>query len=448
MSRLRSTLVLLVILIGLGAYIYFVENKRSPSSEATTAKEKLFANVDSGKIEEVKIRAANGEVTTLKKTGDTWQVVEPVVVGADPSEIAALTSNIASLEIQRVVEENASDLKPYGLAEPRVDVAFRHAGDKDYRRLYIGEKTATGGDLYAKLATDKKVFLVSGFLDGTFNRTTFDLRDKTVLKVDRDKVDAVEIQTPDHNLRVAKVESDWKITEPYEARGDFSAVEGLVGQINTALMKSIAAQEASDLKQYGLDKPKATVTLGAGSAKATLLVGDSAASGDVYARDTSRAMVFTIDAALADGVKKGPDEFRQKSLFEFRPFNATRLDVVRAGTTIVFEKVKGTGKDAKEGWRLMGPAQKDVDGTKMDSMLSTISSLSAISFADAKTKTGLDSPVATLIVKFDDGKKQEKVSFGRSGSDVFAARDGESGAARLDATAFDGVIKAVDEISK
>ena len=54
-------------------------------------------------------------------------------------------------------------------------------------------------------------------------------------------------------------------------------------------------------------------------------------------------MVVTIDSALADDLKKGADEYRRKDLFEFRPYNATRVEITRNGQTIAFEKVKGQG---------------------------------------------------------------------------------------------------------
>ena len=51
-------------------------------------------------------------------------------------------------------------------------------------------------------------------------------------------------------------------------------------------------------------------------------------------------------------------------------------------------------------------------------------------------------------MKFDDGKKEERVTFGKVGNDVFASRPGEPGAAKADATDFNDVIKSLDEISK
>ena len=51
--------------------------------------------------------------------------------------------------------------------------------------------------MYARIDGAKKVFLVQSFLDSTFNRKPFDLRDKKVLNFDRDKVDRVEIADGD-----------------------------------------------------------------------------------------------------------------------------------------------------------------------------------------------------------------------------------------------------------
>jgi len=51
-------------------------------------------------------------------------------------------------------------------------------------------------------------------------------------------------------------------------------------------------------------------------------------------------------------------------------------------------------------------------------------------------------------VKYDDGKKEERVSFGQEGSDTYASRATEPGAAKVDTTDFNEVIKSLDELSK
>ena len=59
----------------------------------------------------------------------------------------------------------------------------------------------------------------------------------------------------------------------------------------------------------------------------------------------------------------------------------------------------------------------------------------------------LDAPALTVVAKFDEGKKEERVSFGKSGKDVYAATV-DSGAAKIDADRFTEAIKTLDELSK
>ena len=213
-------------------------------------------------------------------------------------------------------------------------------------------------------------------------------------------------------------------------------------------MKAISAADAADPKQYGFDKPEVTVSIGAGSSRATLVVGKAGEAGTFFARDESRPMVFTVESSLVDELKKPADTYRRKDLFEFRSFTANRIEITRGKDTVAFEKTKGPEKDAQEKWRQVLPAAKDVDATTVDTFLTRLSNLRAESFLapDDKTKTGLDAPAAVVVVKFDEGKKQERVAFGKVESDVFASRPGEPGTAKVPAFDFDEAMRGLDEI--
>jgi len=449
MRGLWSTLGLAVVLAGLGAYIYFVTLK-TPEADTGPKKEKVFAALEPDKIEELKVLSAAGDATTVKKQGAAWQVTQPIAAPAADSEVSGITSALGQLEITRVIDENPANLNDYGLSNPRIEIDFKASGDKDYRKLFVGEKSPTGGDLFARRNDDKKVFLIPAFQETTFNKTTFDLREKSVLKFDREKVDGLDVDAGGKQLVIAKDGGDWKITKPVQTRADFGSVEGLVGRLQTVQMKSIASDNATpaDLKKYGLDKPAVTVNLNAGSAKATLLIGGKAADNTVYARDTSKPAVVTLESALVDELKKSADEYRRKDIFEFRPFNADRVELTRNGQTAVFEKVKGQGDNAQDKWRRVSPTAGDLDKEKIDGLLSKLSNMRATSFAESTAKTGLDKPALTVSVKFDEGKKEEKAAFGQAGSDVYVARPTEAGAAKVDAADFNEAIKSLDELSK
>lgn len=437
MKGLRSFLVLLVVAAGLGAFLYF-DSKREPAS--SSKQDKVFAGLEADEIEQVTVTSVAGEQTTVQKQGSAWQITAPAAVAADEAELSGLTSSLASLEVQRVVDEQATDFKQYGLDPAKLRVTFK-AGGKEHT-VMLGDKTPTGGDMYARLPGTPRVFLVSSFLEATFNKTTFDLRDKTILKVDREKVERVEIQSGDRVTTFAKQGPDWRITAPIQARADFGAVEGIVGRLNTSPMKSIEAAEAkspADLAKYGLDKPAATVRVVSGSSEAGLALGKAAGEGTVYARDLSRPLVFTIESGLADELKKPADEFRIKDLFDARAFNTTRIEVTRQGQTLAFEK-------DKDAWKQVTPAARQADAAKVEALLTALTNTRATGFESKLAATGLDTPEIVATVKFEDGKKEEKVTFARKGADAFARREGDAAAAKIDSPGLEAIVKAFDAL--
>lgn len=444
MRGFRSTIVLLLVLAGLVGYIYFVEMKKPAQQEQAAQKPKAFA-VEADKIEEVEVKALSGDRTVLKKANGAWTVAEPVAAKADESEATGIVTNLASLEIQRVIDEDPADLAQFGLAKPRVEVGFKRSGQAAPERLLLGDKNATGGENYAKLASAKRVFLISSYLESTFDKGTFALRDKTILAFQREKADALDIASAGERLAFAKSGDRWAMTAPSAVRIDPVQVEGTIGRLQTLAMKSIAAPDVAppDLAKYGLDKPAVTATVGAGSARAVLAIGKADDSGNLYARDLSRPMVVTVEAAIAEELKKKADEYRPKDVFEFRSYTATRIEVTRGASTIAFEKT--AAKDGALTWKRVKPA-KDVATAEVDTLLGALSGLTVDKYVDAKTKTGADAPVAVVSAKYDDGKKEERVVFGRVGSDVFATRPGEPGGARVDAAKFDEAMKALDAV--
>jgi Domain of unknown function (DUF4340) len=443
MRGLRSFLVLLLIGLGLGAYVYFVESKRDPAG--ADKKDKAFT-VEADKIEEITVKSESGERTTLRKSGSEWQIAQPVTAQPDSAEVSGLTSNLSTLEVQSVVEENPGDLAEYGLAPARIEVTFKSGGQE--RRLHVGRKTPPGTDLYARVDDQKRVVLIPSYLEGTFNKTTFDLRDKAVLKLDRDKIDALSVTSPKRVLQFSKVGSEWQMTAPVKARADFTTVDSFVSRLHTLQMKSIAAAEAANLAQYGLDKPAATIQLGSGSSQAVLLIGKEAGEGVVYAKDQSRPAVITIDASLVTDATKDPGDYRQKDLFDARAFNSTRIDVVRGQETVSFAKTKTKNKEGKdeEKWQQVAPAARDVDQTKVENLLSAVTGARATGFADPAAKTGLDKPELAITIKSDEGKREEKVTFARSGSDGYAGRAGEPGAAKIDIAAIENIVKSLEAL--
>jgi Domain of unknown function (DUF4340) len=432
----KSTIALIVVLIGLVAYIYFVDSKK-PASGAAETKAKAFT-VDADQIEEIQIKPASGDASRVQKANGTWQLVEPEKADADQGQVSNAATSLATLEINRVVDDNPSDLSQYGLSPPKAQIAFRVKGQKDPHQLLIGEKTATGSDLYAKTPDQKRVFLISGYLENTFERTPFDFRDKAALKFDQSKADGIEIV---HNgtTALAKSGTEWALTKPYKARADFASAEAVLTSLSSLQMQKIVENDAKDLAKYGLDKPDATITVNGGSTRASLALGKK--DGDsVYARDLSRPIVFTIPATTAGELDKDTGTLRRKDMFDGRSFNATRVELKRGGETLSFDKSKG--KDGKDVWK--NAAGKDVDAMKVEDMLTKLSNIRAQLFQD-RVDPVLKMPTLVATVKLDNNMT-ETVTFARSGNAVLASREGEPGSATVEVMPFNDAMTAIDAV--
>jgi hypothetical protein len=433
---LKSTVVLLVVLIGLVAYIYFVDSKK-PASDAPETKTKAFI-VEADQIEEIQMKPASGEASRVQKTNGTWQLVEPERADADQGQVSNAASSLATLEINRVVDENPTDLSQYGLNPPKSDVAFRVKGQKETHHLLLGDKTSTGGDMYAKTPDQKRVFLIAAYLENTFERTPFDLRDKAALKFDQSKADGIEI-VHSGTTALAKSGTEWTLTKPFKARADFASAEAVLTSLSSLQMQKIVENDAKDLAKYGLDKPDATVSVNAGSTRASLAIGKK--EGDsFYARDLSRPMVFTIPAMTATDLEKDASVLRRKDMFDGRSFNTTHVELKRGGETLSFDKSKG--KDGKDVWK--NAAGKDVDAMKMEDTLTKLSNIRAQLFQD-RVDPVLKTPTLVVTLKLDNNTT-ETVAFARSGNAVLANREGEPGSATVEVMPFNDAMTAIDAV--
>jgi hypothetical protein len=447
---LTSTLVLVVVLAGLGGYIYFVDSKKPAASAdgSSETKEKVFA-VESPKINELRI-TYKGESSLLKKADSGWQLVEPTQAEADPAEAIGLASAITQVEIVRVIDDKATNLEQFGLAEPAIAVEFKAEGGAT-GSLKLGNKNATQGEMYAMKNNDNRVFLVSSFQETSFNRTPFDLRDKKILKFDRDKADSLVLAKGATSMELARSGSEWKVVKPVASRSDYATIEGFLSRLSSSNMSKLLEENAKDLAKYGLDKPAMTVTIGAGSAKTVLEVGKT--EGDqTYARDTSRPMVFTVDSALQADLNKNFDDYRKKELFEFRAFYVARLRTVvdspEGARSYDLEKVKGAAASDPDTWKVtVAGASHTADQAAMDDLLAKLVANKADSFVDANTRTGLDKPLLVVGASFDEGKF-ERVRFGQVGDAAYGVRDGEAGIAKIDQASVRAALQALDAAVK
>jgi hypothetical protein len=445
-----KTYVTVGVAAALGAYLWFVERRREVKPEGP-AKEKVFA-LDKTKVEELTVSAAGAEDVRLVKEGEGWRLAAPLQAPADKSEVDALVSSLESLQMEEVVAEAPGDLGQFGLAQPRTSVGVRVQGASEPEKLLVGEKTPDGGALYAKRAAQARVFTIPSYLESTFAKKPADLRDRDVLHVKRDAVKTVAVSGPQGAYALARDErGEWAFTAPFATRAGRWSVDGLLGTLESLRFDSVAAEEAADLKKYGLAPPARTVTLALneGGAK-TLEIGGKVAGEEnkYYAREAGGRLVAVIPGAVVDDLAKGTGELRAKRLLEVATYETQGIEVVQDGVTRRYERSSSKDKDGIDvyKWKRTAPDAKDLDTNTVQDALFALGGVEATEFIDQPGPLetyGLSPPALKVTLAYEGGNRPPAwLEIGRKDGAAYARRAGDNSILKIDPAKADEILKS------
>ncbi|MGH9748436.1 MAG: DUF4340 domain-containing protein, partial [Candidatus Polarisedimenticolia bacterium] len=248
-------------------------------------------------------------------------------------------------------------------------------------------------------------------------------RDKDrVLQFERSGVTALALKNEHGAIRVEKEGEGWTVTAPLKTAADREAVEGLLSSLESARVERRLG-DAGDRSAYGLDPPKATLTLeSATGTTRTLALGDgNPIGGTFYALlpDTSEAAVVTSPAG--DFAARDLLSLRDKQLLELDPWKIRRLRIERGRDTVHLER-------PDDGWSIRRPIEAPADGPTITDLLTALQGLRAREFvAESPSPAELRrfglSPPAARMTLFQEGWDVEKTI-------LFGAKQGEDRYAR------------------
>jgi hypothetical protein len=424
-----------VVLAGLSGVLYW-SNHRKPAestvkvSADTPPKILSLAEADITKLD---IKHSVGDEVVLARNGSgKWEISAPKAWRADQSEVSNMVSTLSTLTADRLIEEKAASLSPYGLSQPAVELDVTEKDSKT-QKLLIGEATPTGNGVYVALAGDPRVFTLPTYSKTSLDKTAKDLRDKRLLTFDSDKLSRVELDAKKEQIEFGRNKDQWQIVKPKPMRADDSKVSEMIRKLSDAKM---------DLGVSEDDQKKAAAAFASGTAIATAKVTDAAGTqelairknkDDYYAKSTAAEGVYKVEKDLGQALDKGVDDFRTKKLFDLG-FNDPEKIELRDGGKAYF-LTKG-GQD----WWL--PEGKKADAIPAETFVEKVRDLSASKFVDA----GFTTSAMELTATSNGGKTVEKVLIAKNGEQYIAKRENEPALYELDATAVKDLEKAADDL--
>src|SRR5213075_2812128 len=104
------------------------------------------------------------------------------------------------------------DAKTAGLDMPAMTITLHDGKAKTDRVLLIG-KTSDTDKYYARDASRDTIFILDKEIAEKSKRPLFEWRDKSITKVDRDKIDKLELVRGSDTIAIQKSGNDWKLAD-------------------------------------------------------------------------------------------------------------------------------------------------------------------------------------------------------------------------------------------
>jgi hypothetical protein len=434
--KIRGLAIAVLVLVVLSGFLYWSE-RHKPSDETSKASAETPAAIlklDQGAVSKLEIRKKDTApiLLTTSSSGE-WQIVAPQQLRADQSAVSGVLTTLSNLSSERIVDDKASDLKTYGLGEPTLEVNVIENDNKS-QKLLIGYDTAASGSVYAMLAGDPRLFTMASYNKNSLDKSLNDLRDKRLLTVSADKVSRVELTNKNEKVEFGRNKDEWQILKPKPLRADRNAVGDLVRKLTDAKMDltGTAASEATATFAHGSQVASARVTDESGAQELQVRKNRD----NYYARSSTVAGIYKVDADLGKELEKSLDDFRNKKLFDFGFAEPNTIELHSDSKSYSFTRSRKSNIDE---WSSNG---KILDSGSVESLISDLRDLAATKFP----QSGFGSPTIQITIASDDGKRIEKAAIAKSGDKYVARRESDASLYQLDKSSVEGLLKAADDV--
>ncbi|HOQ61749.1 MAG TPA: DUF4340 domain-containing protein, partial [Vicinamibacterales bacterium] len=440
--KFRTTLVLLVLVIGLGAFLIFFSLRQPSAKDYKERHERVFPAVEFQKSGEArkglgdlatKIELRHGKDAIVlerdAKSALNWRLTAPVAYPADSGIVSSLLSEIEFLTASRVIDpsrESGADLAAYGLTAPERSVTLT-IGARPFR-LDLGSKTTDGNSAY--VSTEKKlVYVVPKAILTKAAMSLNEMRDKTVLRFEKSAVTRLSAAPHGRSpVELVKEKTLWKMLQPAADETDGPSVTRLLEAVANLRIATddFISDAPGDLAQYGLNAPALTLALFEGDKRKTLLIGGPVKEreGKLYAMRDAEPTVFALDKKDVDGLPTGAADLRCRLALPVESADIVKLDI--AGPARVLLTRSG------EEWKMEEPAGQTPAADAVRLFLSRLTSLEVKDRADdvsteALKAAGIDPPKATVTVATKDGETRKLLFGTEKEGKLLRARRGETG---------------------
>jgi hypothetical protein len=414
---------MLVILAGLGGYLYFVEFPAKQREEKQESAQKQLLSFPETAITGLSIATAQGPIEFKLTEPGKWSIVAPLQTDADNREVQALIRALVTGAVTRTVEEQATQLAPFGLEQPVTTLTITAGTQKE--TLAIGDSGPLSNTLYVLRGSDKHVLLTNLAPKDFINKSLMTFRRKELLKFVQNDVERVRLTYPTteiviYNMTKDKPKPSWKIRYPIEAEADQNEVRSLMFRLEDLKALSIVdSGPERDAMTKTLTAPKVKVTLHTSAGDQSVkLYQPNPQSGEAIAETAAEAPLYYINPALIKDLTKELFNLQDKRLLGLNYTDIAMLSVKTRDQQYVL--INQTGE-----WVLEDRPTEKVSQEAADLFVSRVANLPAeervMKQSAPLAPYGLLAPAAEFVATGKDGTTVGKLTLGNQAGNLLYA---------------------------
>jgi hypothetical protein len=421
--RYMTTFLMLVILAGLGGYLYLVEFPAKEQEEKQEIEQKQVLSFPETAITGLSITTAQGPITFKQNAPGKWSIVAPLQTDADPREVQALIRALVTGTVTRIFDEQATALAPFGLDQPVTTLTVTAGAQQE--SLAIGDSGPLSNTLYVFRASDKRVLLTTLAPKDFINKSLMTFRRKELLRFVQNDVERVRLTYPTTEILIEntaknKPRPSWKIIYPVETEADQNEVRSLMFRLEDLKALSIIDPGPErDTLGTTLTTHKVKITLyTAGGDQSVRLYQPDPQSGEAIAQTAPDGPLYRVNPVLIKDLTRELFNLQDKRLLGLDYTDVAMLSVKTRDQQYVLINQSGE-------WVLEDQPMMKVSQEAADLFVSRVANLPAEARVMKQSAPlapyGLLAPSAEFVATGKDGTTSGKLTLGNRAGDLLYA---------------------------
>ncbi len=335
LNPVRISVILGSIVLGLGAYIIFIDIPQTRQIERQVTRDKQILPFDDRAVTRLTWVSKRETIELTRDDRFRWSIVHPISSPADNQEIRRLLRALTIGKIKRTIEgEDGTplNLSTYGLDPPYLTLTL--ATPSESVAFALGDPGPFAPSLYVQTKSDNQVVLTTLDVMSFAQKTLTDFRLKDLLLFDRERVQEIRIQNKHGEMvlqRVAGVHSltpNWMFLNPTPRPADKTTI--------TTLLMELSALRATGFVDLEPEKHAIRQQRAKSHAGITLTEGSLLHHLDIFQFDdpekavavkTPKDPLFEIPANILGLLGRDPFYFQDKRLFGLEAADIAMLSV-------------------------------------------------------------------------------------------------------------------------